>query len=307
MFYHRDMRILNFGSLNIDYVYAVDHFVRPGETLASARRDVFSGGKGLNQSVALARAGADVYHAGGIGKADGLFLKKMLSDSGVHTEFIEEYETPTGHAIIQVDASGQNCILLFGGANRIQTPEFIDEVLSHFEKGDYLVLQNEINNVGYIMEKAHEKEMVIFLNPSPYNRDIDALPLSYVDCFLLNEVEAADICRVQRPDDSGELLAVLGKKFPGAKIVLTLGKNGVVYKDGHCIYRHGIYKVTVVDTTAAGDTFTGYFISCMARGMSPEDILKYASVASSIAVSRKGAAPSIPLFDEVKNAKLAAV
>lgn len=297
------MKILNFGSLNIDYVYAVDHFVRPGETLASSRREVFPGGKGLNQSVALARAGADVWHAGGIGLSDGGFLKKMLDDSGVHTDYVREYDTATGHTVIQVDSSGQNCILLFGGANRIQTPEFIDHVLSGFSKGDYLVLQNEINDVDYIMKKAHERGMIIFLNPSPYNKDVGSLPLEYADCFLLNEIEAEDICKSEsgNPDT---LLDILHHKFPGAQIVLTLGKTGVIYRDGQQVFRHGIYRVPVVDTTAAGDTFTGFFISCLAQDMGAERSLEYASIASSIAVSRKGAAPSIPTLEEVKTTRL---
>jgi len=297
------MKILNFGSLNIDYVYAVDHFVRPGETLASSGREVFPGGKGLNQSVALARAGADVWHAGGIGAGDGAFLKHMLEKNGVHTDYVCEYDMATGHTIIQVDKSGQNCILLYGGANRVNTPEFVDKVLDGFSAGDYLVLQNEINAVDYIMKKAHELGMVIFLNPSPYDTAIAALPLRYVDCFLLNEIEAEDICGADSADPQN-LLDVLGKKFPAAKIVLTLGKGGVIYKAGTSIFRHGIYKVPVVDTTAAGDTFTGFFISCIARGMDIPDVLRYASVASSIAVSRKGAAPSIPSFTEVETAKL---
>ncbi|HAH61474.1 MAG TPA: ribokinase [Treponema sp.] len=297
------MKILNFGSLNIDYVYSVEHFVRPGETLAASKREVFAGGKGLNQSIALARAigkkdGIEIYHAGGIGRTEGGFLKQMLTDAGVHTEFVHEYDEPSGHTIIQVDASGQNCILLYGGANMLQNPAFIDSVFSHFSAGDYLVLQNEINKVGSIIGKAHEKGMVVFFNPSPYNERIKELPLEYVDYFLLNEVEAADISGVSDPRTSA-LLEGLVNKFHLAKIVLTLGKNGVVYDDGITVYSHGIYEVPVVDTTAAGDTFTGYFISCLAQNMPAGEILRLASVASSIAVSRKGAAPSIPYFAEV--------
>ena len=297
------MKILNFGSLNIDYVYSVKHFVRPGETTAASGREVFPGGKGLNQSIALVRAvekkdSIAVYHAGGIGKNEGKFLKQILADAGVHTEFISEYDEPSGHTVIQVDSSGQNCILLYGGTNMLQSCGFIDDVLSHFSSGDYLVLQNEINNVDYIISKAHEKNMCIFFNPSPYDERIRELPLQYVDYFLLNEVEAADMSGVSDLCASS-LLAGLAEKFTAAKIVLTLGRKGVVYSDGSKVYSHGIYKVPVVDTTAAGDTFTGYFISCLAQNMPVQETLRLASVASSIAVSRKGAAPSIPGFSEV--------
>ena len=295
------MKILNFGSLNIDYVYSVEHFVRPGETTSSTSLSVFCGGKGLNQSIALSRAGAEVYHAGGIGKSDGAMLKDILKMNNVSTDFVKEYEEKTGHAIIQVNQNGQNCILLFGGANQLNTKEYIDYVFENFDKGDYLVLQNEINELDYIIRKAHEKELIIVLNPSPMNDVILKLPLEMVDYFMLNEVEAADIC----PNTEKEnLLSALSEKYPNSKIVLTLGKNGVQYKDKDIVLNHGIYKVKVVDTTAAGDTFTGFFIAEISAGKNPENALEIASKASSIAVSRKGAEPSIPLMNEVLNIKL---
>ena len=118
------MRVVNFGSLNIDYVYRVDHFVRPGETMSAKSLQVQCGGKGLNQSVALARAGVETWHAGLIGP-EGRFLKETLDRAGVHTRFVEETAGSTGHAIIQVDSTGQNSILLHDGANGRLTPEFV--------------------------------------------------------------------------------------------------------------------------------------------------------------------------------------
>lgn len=298
------MKLLNFGSLNIDYVYKVDHFVRPGETMSSESRQTFCGGKGLNQTIALARAGVQVYHAGAVGKADGEMLLEALKKNNVNIDFVKQCEDiATGHAIIQVNRSGQNCIMLYGGANQTMTKEHIDETLAGFSAGDFLILQNEINNLGYIMEQAHKKGLVIVLNPSPMNEKILALPLEFVDYFMLNEVEAADICGEESKDN---LLGNLSRKYPKAKIVLTLGKQGVQYKDGEQILSHGIYKVPVVDTTAAGDTFTGFFIGSLAQGYAAEEALRLASVASSIAVSRQGAESSIPYMDEVKNSNLVA-
>lgn len=298
------MKLLNFGSLNIDYVYKVDHFVRPGETMSSESRQTFCGGKGLNQTIALARAGVQVYHAGAVGKADGEMLLEALKKNNVNIDFVKQCEdVATGHAIIQVNRSGQNCIMLYGGANQTMTKEHIDETLAGFSAGDFLILQNEINNLGYIMEQAHKKGLVIVLNPSPMNEKILALPLEFVDYFMLNEVEAADICGEESKDN---LLGNLSRKYPKAKIVLTLGKHGVQYKDGEQILSHGIYKVPVVDTTAAGDTFTGFFIGSLAQGYAAEEALRLASVASSIAVSRQGAESSIPYMDEVKNSNLVA-
>lgn len=297
------MKVLCFGSLNIDYTYKVPHFVKKGETLASERLQVFGGGKGLNQSVALAKAGTEVYHAGSIGQ-DGMFLLDMLKDAGANTDFVKILDTVrTGNAIIQNDKSGDNCIILYGGANQAITREQVDEVMSHFESGDYLVLQNEINELGYIVEKAHEKGMVIVLNPSPMNEKILALPLDVINYFILNEVEAAQILgKEDKGEESWEQIADdLLKKFPQATIVLTMGSDGSVFKNQKETVCQSIYKVQAVDTTAAGDTFSGYFIGGILGGLSAKEAMDQASKASAIAVTRKGAAPSIPLLAEVQN------
>ncbi len=286
------MKVLNYGSLNIDNVYSVEHFVRGGETLSSSKMEIFSGGKGLNQSIALSKSGVEVWHAGAVGESDGEFLLRQLEEAGVNVSLVAHTAGKTGHAIIQRDMEGQNCILLYGGANQEITKEQVDQAMSHFEKGDFLVLQNEINEIGYIMEKAHEKGMKIVLNPSPMDEKIGTYPLEYVDYFLLNEIEAGDICK---ENGSGEeLIRKLSQKFPGAKIVLTLGGDGSMYKDGDEILTQPIYKVPVVDTTAAGDTFTGFFIGGLMRGENPKEALDHAAKAAAIAVSRAGAAPSIP-------------
>ena len=295
------MKVLCFGSLNIDYTYKVPHFVKKGETLASERLQVFGGGKGLNQSVALAKAGTEVYHAGSIGQ-DGMFLK----DAGANTDFVKILDTVrTGNAIIQNDKSGDNCIILYGGANQAITREQVDEVMSHFESGDYLVLQNEINELGYIVEKAHEKGMIIVLNPSPMNEKILALPLDVINYFILNEVEAAQILgKEDKGEESWEQIADdLLKKFPQATIVLTMGSEGSVFKNQKETVCQSIYKVQAVDTTAAGDTFSGYFIGGILGGLSAKEAMDQASKASAIAVTRKGAAPSIPVLAEVQNYK----
>ena len=299
------MKVLCFGSLNIDYTYKVPHFVKKGETLASERLQVFGGGKGLNQSVALAKAGTEVYHAGSIGH-DGMFLLDMLKDAGANTDFVKILDTVrTGNAIIQNDKSGDNCIILYGGANQAITREQVDEVMSHFESGDYLVLQNEINELGYIVEKAHEKGMIIVLNPSPMNEKILALPLDVINYFILNEVEAAQILgKEDKGEESWEQIADdLLKKFPQATIVLTMGSEGSVFKNQKETVCQSIYKVQAVDTTAAGDTFSGYFIGGILGGLSAKEAMDQASKASAIAVTRKGAAPSIPVLAEVQNYK----
>ena len=295
------MKVLNFGSLNIDFVYSLDHFVQKGETISSDQLAIFSGGKGLNQSIAMGRAGIKVYHAGAVGE-DGLFLLDMLKEAGVETETVKILsDVRTGNAIIQKDKSGDNCIILYGGANQRITKGQAEETIALFQPGDYIVLQNEINEMAYIMEKAHEQGMVIVLNPSPMDSRIFDMPLSYVDYFILNEIEAGQIlgCDYAKETDGEELAKKLAEKFPGAKIVLTLGSKGSIYVDGKQLCRQGIYKVETVDTTAAGDTFTGYFIAGILEGLPIKETMGMAAKASSIAVSRAGAAPSIPTRDEV--------
>ena len=298
------MKVLNFGSLNIDYVYCLDHFVQKGETISSQSMHTFSGGKGLNQSIAMGRAGITTYHAGAVGK-DGDFLIELLQEAGVHTELIRELsQVRTGNAIIQKDKNGENCIILYGGANQEITKEQVDETLKCFEPGDYLVLQNEINEGSYIMEQAHKKGMVIVLNPSPMDDRVLEMPLEYVNYFILNEVEAGQILNDSASGEvQGEALAKrLREKFPGAKIVLTLGEKGSVFVDDKTVIQQQAYRVETVDTTAAGDTFTGYFIAGLIQGLGVEGAMDQGAKASAIAVSSLGAAPSIPMLEQVKQA-----
>lgn len=296
------MKVLCFGSLNIDYTYQVDHFVKKGETLSSDSLNVFSGGKGLNQSVALARAGLEAYHAGSIGE-DGRFLLDVLQEAGVDTRCVSVLEhIRTGNAMIQNDKEGDNCILLYGGANQAITKKQVEDVLSLFEAGDFLVVQNEINELPFIIESARKRGMKIVLNPSPMNEKIMELPLEAVDYFILNEVEAGQIlgCGIQEQIDGAEMAAALLKRFPGAAVVLTLGGDGSVYADQNLKFYQPVYPVQAVDTTAAGDTFTGYFIGGILRGFPVEKAMALAARAASIAVTRPGAAPSIPAYDEVE-------
>lgn len=289
------MKVLNFGSLNLDYVYQMESILIPGETQASKSRQTFCGGKGLNQSIALAKAGVPVYHAGLIGE-DGESLLEVCRENGVSTEFIRQIPGSSGHTVIQVDKNGQNCILLFGGSNRSMTRGFIDSVLESFSEGDMILLQNEINELAYIIDCAYKKKMMIVLNPSPYDGALETCDLSKISLFLMNEIEGYQITGEKEPE---VILRKMRELYPKAATVLTLGEDGSVYQDDTEIYRQGIYKVKAVDTTAAGDTFTGYFIASLLDHMPAADGLKMAAKASAIAVSRPGATPSIPLRSEV--------
>lgn len=289
------MQVLNFGSLNYDYVYTVEHILKGGETISSYDMKVFYGGKGLNQSIALARAGVSAYLAGTVGE-DGEFLIQECQNNGILTAHLGTTAGRSGHTIIQVDKDGQNCILLFGGANKQQQKERIDQILTQFNRGDFLLLQNEINYLDYIIEEAYKRGMVIALNPSPYNAFLDSCDFSKISLFFINEIEGCQMTGKQNPE---EILNVLKELYPQAEVVLTLGSDGSVYQKGDVRIRQPIYPVKAVDTTAAGDTFTGYFISGYLEKAPVKTCLERAAKAASIAVSRAGATASIPTRDEL--------
>ncbi len=290
------MKLLNFGSCNVDYVYTVGHIVAPGETEGARGLQIFAGGKGLNQSIAAARAGVEIYHAGCIGEG-GEFLSKMLEENGVDTRYLRRADTQNGHAIIQVSDSGENSIIIYPGANGEVSREMIDGVLADFGKGDMLMLQNEISNVGYLIERAAEIGMRIVLNPSPISDELTAIDFGKLEYIILNEGEAEKISGCKQPK---EALARISQSYQSLKTVLTLGADGCIYKDCENEIYQPIFEANVKDTTAAGDTFTGYFVAGIIGGECISGALRRASCAAAIAVSRDGAAPSIPTSDEAK-------
>lgn len=289
-------KILNFGSLNYDYVYTVHHIVQGGETIASAGMETYCGGKGLNQSIALARAGARVFHAGLVGE-EGNQMIELCKESGVDARYIRKIAGKSGHTIIQVDQNAQNCIILFGGSNRKMTHALIDEVLQDFEAGDYLLLQNEINEIPYMIDQAYQKGMKIVMNPSPYDEHVEECDLSKIEILMINEVEGEQITGKK---DSTDILTELVNRYPDMKILLTLGSKGAIYCIKGQQFIQTAMKVDAVDTTAAGDTFTGYFLDSVLRGLPVEQALRRATAASALAVTRPGAAASIPMNAEVE-------
>ena len=291
-------KVLSFGSLNLDFVYQVDHIVLGGETIDAHDVQTHCGGKGLNQSIALARGGADVAHAGIVGD-DGQALLDICRESGVDVSRVRVDEGRSGHTIIQVDSHGQNSIILFGGTNRAVTSAYIDEALEGYGEGDLIVLQNEVNMLPQIIESAAARGMRVVLNPSPYDGRIDECDLSRVWRFFVNEIEGEQITG---KSDPAQILDAFAGRFPEANVVLTLGSEGAVAQFGGERFEQPIVPTTAVDTTAAGDTFTGFFLAEYLRSSDVAGAMLTAAQASSIAVSRAGAAPSIPTLDEVRAA-----
>jgi ribokinase len=290
------MKVLNFGSLNFDHFYEVEHIVRPGETIPSGKYRLACGGKGLNQSVALAHAGANVFHAGKVGR-DGEALLACLKAAGVNSDFVEVAgDVPSGHAIIQVEKNGQNSIIIHGGANRAILEEDVSRVLGAFAPSDCLLLQNEVSCMAEMIDQARDQGLTIFLNPAPMDERVAGYPLEKVDYFIINEIEGRDLSGAT---DAPAIMAAMRKRFPEAAILLTLGEQGVCYADQSTSLVVPAEKVHAVDTTAAGDTFIGFFIAQKLAGQPIASCLRTACHAAAICVTRPGAADSIPHLKEV--------
>lgn len=284
-------KILNIGSLNLDYVYAVPHFVAAGETLLSSRRDVFPGGKGLNQTVAAARAGAKVCHGGAVG-GDGDMLLDLLQSAGADVSAVARVDVPTGHAIIQVSPQGENAIIILGGANRAVSDETVEAALDKVDPGDILLLQNEINGLDRIIRRAAQKGLRILFNPAPMEAAVKDLPLELLDTLIVNEGEGKAL--------AGDMDA-LRAAYPNQKILLTQGSRGASLWTGTELLFQPAFPVQAVDTTAAGDCFLGYYAAALAEDLPYARALQLAAAASALAVQKQGAAPSIPLRADVEN------
>lgn len=294
------MKILNFGSLNLDYVYQVEHFVQPGETLAALKQKIGPGGKGLNQSMAMARAGAEVWHAGCVG-IGGERLERLLRENQVHTEYLRMTEEIQGNTVIQVNAAGENCILLYGGSNRAITPEQIAETIGNFEAGDCLVLQNEVSCLKEMVETAAEKGLRIVLNPSPFEENLRALNYHNLSWLLVNEIEAEQLTGESEPDKVWDYIHTA---YPKMNVVMTMGSQGAwCFTSEEKIFQPA-FPVKAVDTTAAGDTFTGYFLQGVTAGKSLRECMRQAAAAAALSVTRAGASDSIPYREEVERGLL---
>ncbi len=291
------MKIINFGSLNIDHVYPVEHIVRPEETLRAAKANYFPGGKGLNQSIAVARAGGEIFHAGCVGMNDGGYLLNILEKNGVNTTLIRKKELPTGNAFIQVTPEGNKSIIVCGGANLSVTEDQIEYTVAQLRRGDILLLQNEINGIETIVEKALAAGARIALNPSPFTKNLRDLPLDKLSYIFVNRFEASEFTG-ESPLDLEALIPAIKRTFPMAETVLTLGVKGAMLITKEDTYYQKIYEAPVKDKTAAGDALVGFYLATSMNGASPKDSLMMGVKAASITVSRAGAASSIPMVEE---------
>ena len=301
-------RLLNIGSINIDYVYRVPHFLRASETLEACERAIFMGGKGLNQSVAAVRSGLEVIHAGVIGK-DGQFLYDFMKESGINVNDLRIDPTmPSGHTVIQVTPEAENAILYFAGTNHALSAQHIEDALDEMSENDFVLLQNEVNNVAYCLNEAKKRGLITVFNPAPFSPAVLEYPLDKIDVLIVNETEAQGITAVNNGDEN-TLLDALRKRFPYALIFLTLGARGMscdLPNETPSRRHYRAYRVSPVDTTGAGDTFVGYAMRAVMAYFEDDhtdrfdSLIKEAMLAAAISVTKNGAVPSIPKLEELK-------
>jgi ribokinase len=290
------MAIFNVGSINIDHVYQVEHFVQPGETLSSNGYQQLLGGKGANQSIALAQAGADAFHVGKLSKSDADY-KQALIRFGVDCKHLECTDEPSGHAIIQVTPFGENAIVLFGGANQTISPDDISQALASAKPSDWVLTQNETSCVEQVLTTCKAKQLKIAFNPAPMTSAIKDLPLDCLSLLIVNEVEAQEL---SGQSDLDKMEQYFRSKWPELEVIITMGKVGVRMLRHQQTLNVSAFNVEAVDTTAAGDTFIGYFLAAYSQHSDAEQALKRACAASALAVTKQGAAQSIPAKSDVE-------
>ncbi len=260
--------------------------------MAAKTYDIFPGGKGLNQSLAAAKAGGEVTHAGAIGN-DATWLLELLRDAGVNTDRVQIMDAASGHALIQVNDRGENSIVINGGTNRALSREYIDVVLDTILPDDWLLLQNEINELDYVLAEAHRRKLRVAFNIAPPDERIAGYPMDAVRLFVLNLHEASALTGATNAED---VMIALAERYPEAASVLTLGDKGLHYfEPGSSGFKFvAAHRVTPVDETAAGDAFTGYLLAALSQNQSFAEATALASAAGALAVTAAGAASSIP-------------
>lgn len=292
--------IIVFGSINIDLVTRVDHIAAPGETVLGPSYDLVPGGKGANQALAARRAGSHVTLVGAVGRDDfAVSALALLRQDGVDLAGVESLDAPTGAAFISVDARGQNAITVASGANARARGARLEG--TRLQAGDLLLLQREVPDAEAAIAAATARSRGgrVILNLAPSGRIPDAY-LATVDILVANEHEAQDLARdFGVADGQAGLAAELRRRF-GTATVVTLGPEGARGWSADGVeHRVAAPRVSVVDTTAAGDSFVGAFAAGLDAGLSFEDALRRGTIAGSLACSRAGAQSSIPSLAEI--------
>lgn len=293
--------ILVIGSLNMDLSIDLAKMPVTGETILGRGIAYKAGGKGANQACAAGKLGGRVRMLGCVGQDEfGQKLVKSLSESGVETDYIKESrDLPTGTAVIYVDDNGDNSIVVIPGANMACDIEYLKEQDEQFHWCDYVVLQMEIpyEAVWYSVKRAKELGKTVILNPAPAPDEIPEEILSLVDYLTPNETEIIALNGKSKDAirEGAEKLLSRGV----SNVIATLGDRGALLVNRYGETFYPARKVVSVDTTAAGDCFNGAMVAALAEGQSEAEAILFANIASSIAVTRKGAQESLPIREEV--------
>ena len=287
------MTIFNLGSINVDYFYHLPHLVTAGETIAARALTIGLGGKGVNQSIAIGRAGGDVWHIGAMGKANADY-RDVIAEAGVKTDLIEMLDMPSGHAIVMVeDKSAENQIVIMPAANHHIADAQIDAALQKAKPGDWALTQNETLVGPGFLKQAKQSGLKICFSAAPFVAEtaIDLLPLA--ELLVVNEGEAAALS-----SHLGKDKTELGLPH----LVITYGAKGAEYigLDGH--FHVDSPKVVPVNTTGAGDTYLGYLLASIDAGEDMQSAMNAAAQAAAIQVTREGAADAIPMASELAGA-----
>ena len=294
------MAIYNLGSINIDWFYRVPHAPVDGETVAATACRSGLGGKGANQSVAAARAGAVVHHLGAVGN-EGVWTADELKAAGVDTTHVAiELAAPTGHALIFLTPDGENRIVIFAGTNRLIAEPDVRAALSRARPGDTLMLQNETNAQLFAARLARARGMRVVYSAAPFDVEAVRAVLAEVDLLVVNSVEAGQLA---------DALGVTITELPVPELLVTRGARGATWYDRASGETLSVAapRVAAVDTTGAGDTFTGYFCAGRDRGLAVADCLALAVAAGALKVTREGTAEAIPTLAEVEDFRAEAV
>lgn len=297
--------VLVIGSLNMDLVAQAERLPRAGETLLGQSFATVPGGKGANQAVAAARLGGQVAMIGCVGAdAYGQALRQALVDEGIDCQGVREAEdVATGIAMIVVDASSQNAIVIVAGGNGQLESTDIERFDSLLQAADVVVCQLEIPYpvVAFALQRAHEAGKTVILNPAPVTGPLPSQWLGWIDYLIPNETEAQALTGLAvNSVAEAEQAASLLRQAGAGKIIVTLGERGVLFADG-VQFRHSPgRKVQAVDTTAAGDTFVGGFAAALARGLDESQAIAFGQAAAALSVTRAGAQPSIPTLAHVE-------
>lgn len=285
------MTVINLGSINVDHFYRVPHIPAPGETLSALDHREGLGGKGANQSVAVALAGREVRHIGMVGPDGGPVLNRLAA-LGVDTRYVGTVDVATGHANVHVDAQGENMIVIFPGANRKQSLMQVNSAISEAKAGDILMLQNETDLTLEAARAGRAAGLYVVYSAAPFEAEVAEALLPYTDLLVLNEIESEQL---------SQSLGLPLDEIPVPAMLITRGAKGAIWRDHVAGTELSVpaFPVEPVDTTGAGDCFIGYVVAGLDEGLAPKDALYLGAAASALQVTRPGTADAIPTRAEV--------